>query len=168
MAGGKVSPRQKMINMMYLVLTAMLALNVSKDIIKVLTKLDQGMNETVATVFKGTEVIYSAIANSMKDNPRAVPINDRALKVKSLADGIVKEIANIKTFLIDETGGYNTDGSGTLKGGDNRDAGETYLVADKSVGGQGKAKEIKERLTAFRDAMIKEADGDAALISTIK
>ncbi len=31
MAGGKVSARQKMINMMYLVLTALLALNVTKD-----------------------------------------------------------------------------------------------------------------------------------------
>ena len=168
MAGGKVSPRQKMINMMYLVLTAMLALNVSKDIIKVLTKLDQGMNETVATVFKGTEVIYSAIANAMKDNPRAVPINDRALKVKSMADDINKEIVAIKTYLIEETGGYNTDGSGTLKGGDNRDVGEVYLVVDKSVGGQGKAKELKERLITFREAMVKEADGDKTLIATIK
>jgi hypothetical protein len=33
MAGGKVSPRQKMINMMYLVLTALLALNVSKEVL---------------------------------------------------------------------------------------------------------------------------------------
>ena len=34
MAGGKLTPRQKMINMMYLVLTALLALNVSKEIMK--------------------------------------------------------------------------------------------------------------------------------------
>ena len=34
MAGGKISPRQKMINMMYLVLTALLALNISKDMLK--------------------------------------------------------------------------------------------------------------------------------------
>ena len=33
MAGGKLSPRQKMINMMYLVLTALLALNVSKEVL---------------------------------------------------------------------------------------------------------------------------------------
>ena len=33
MAGGNVSPRQKMINMMYLVLTALLALNVSAEIL---------------------------------------------------------------------------------------------------------------------------------------
>ena len=43
MASGNLSPRQKMINMMYLVLTAMLALNVSKDILLVLHKLDKGM-----------------------------------------------------------------------------------------------------------------------------
>ena len=42
MAGGKMSPRQKMINMMYLVLMALLALNVSKEILK---SLETGNNQ---------------------------------------------------------------------------------------------------------------------------
>jgi len=61
MASGKISPRQKMINMMYLVLTAMLALNVSKDILRVLDKLDKGMNATVSTVESGTATITAPL-----------------------------------------------------------------------------------------------------------
>ncbi|MFZ9527214.1 MAG: gliding motility protein GldM, partial [Schleiferiaceae bacterium] len=74
MASGKISPRQKMINMMYLVLTAMLALNVSKDILRVLAKLDLGMNATVSTVERGTATMYQAIEAQMSENPRAIPV----------------------------------------------------------------------------------------------
>ena len=45
MAGGKVSARQKMINMMYLVLTALLALNVSKEIIKAINEFPESRRE---------------------------------------------------------------------------------------------------------------------------
>lgn len=46
MAGGKETPRQKMIGMMYLVLTALLALNVSKEIINAFVKLDSKLQES--------------------------------------------------------------------------------------------------------------------------
>jgi gliding motility-associated protein GldM len=47
MAGGKQTPRQKMINMMYLVLTAMLALNVSAEIVDAFAKIERGLDQTV-------------------------------------------------------------------------------------------------------------------------
>ncbi|MEC9221544.1 MAG: gliding motility protein GldM, partial [Bacteroidota bacterium] len=54
MAGGNVSPRQKMINMMYLVLTALLALNVSAEILNAfklvkgsLEKTNIGIDESI-------------------------------------------------------------------------------------------------------------------------
>ena len=45
MASGKLSPRQKMINMMYLVLTALLALNVSKEVLNSFLKLTEELRE---------------------------------------------------------------------------------------------------------------------------
>ena len=50
MAGGKQSPRQKMINMMYLVLTALLALNVSKDILKAFQKVEGSLSQAVENI----------------------------------------------------------------------------------------------------------------------
>ena len=46
MAGGKLSPRQKMINMMYLVLTALLAMNVSKEILDSFITVNNGLENT--------------------------------------------------------------------------------------------------------------------------
>ena len=47
MAGGNVSPRQKMINMMYLVLTALLALNISKDMLKAFAKVNNSLKSNL-------------------------------------------------------------------------------------------------------------------------
>ena len=55
MAGGKETPRQKMIGMMYLVLTALLALNVSKDIIAAFVTLNDKL-ETSAEVIDNTSI----------------------------------------------------------------------------------------------------------------
>ena len=46
MSGGKETPRQKMIGMMYLVLTALLALNVSKEILNAFVIVEDGLNKT--------------------------------------------------------------------------------------------------------------------------
>ena len=48
MAGGNLSPRQKMINMMYLVLTALLALNVSKEVLNSFFEVNTGVVRTTA------------------------------------------------------------------------------------------------------------------------
>ncbi|MFN2422275.1 MAG: gliding motility protein GldM, partial [Cryomorphaceae bacterium] len=52
MAGGKETPRQKMIGMMYLVLTALLALNVSKEILDAFITINDGL-ETTKVTFDG-------------------------------------------------------------------------------------------------------------------
>ena len=161
MASGNTSPRQKMINMMYLVLTAMLALNVSKDILRVLAKLDLGMNATVTTVERGTATLYQAIQAQVSENPRAIPINERAIQVKANSDEIFSLLATTKEEMIKLTGGV--DEEGRYKGADNRDIPENFLLNDKSIGGQGKAKEIKEKLTAFRAFLEGQSDGDATM-----
>ena len=50
MAGAKETPRQKMIGMMYLVLTALLALNISKEILNGFVKVENGLRQTNLTV----------------------------------------------------------------------------------------------------------------------
>jgi len=46
MAGGKLTPRQKMINMMYLVLTALLALNVSTEVLNAFRLVNEGLQSS--------------------------------------------------------------------------------------------------------------------------
>ena len=58
MAGGKLSPRQKMINMMYLVLTALLALNVSKEVLNSFFEVNLGIVKTTEGIHKKNIDIY--------------------------------------------------------------------------------------------------------------
>ena len=66
MAGGNLSPRQKMINMMYLVLTALLALNVSAEILEAFNSLRESLRESYESVSVKNEETKSSI-NSKVD-----------------------------------------------------------------------------------------------------
>ena len=60
-------PRQKMINMMYLVLTALLALNVSAEIINAFKTVDNSLVKSNSTFTAATDEIYTAFAASLED-----------------------------------------------------------------------------------------------------
>ena len=53
-------PRQKMINMMYLVLTALLALNVSAEILNAFKTVNKSLETTNATVNNSTDLIMKS------------------------------------------------------------------------------------------------------------
>lgn len=161
MAGGNISPRQKMINMMYLVLTAMLAMNVSKDILEALSKLDEGMTHTIETVSKGNENIYSALEAASKDDSkkaRALPLYEKSKLVKAKSDELFNYVGGIKKDLIDLTGGIE---DGHMKGSDNRDVPQNYILNPKEVGGKDAGKEMKKRINEFKE-FLKQQDPDLA------
>ena len=58
MAGGKETPRQKMIGMMYLVLTALLALNVSKEIVRAFVTINDKLDSSGEIISEGTGSTY--------------------------------------------------------------------------------------------------------------
>ena len=83
MAGGKLSPRQKMINMMYLVLTALLAMNVSKEILNSFALLNNGLVKTNVNFSAKNEVTYSNFETALLNDPNKVrPYADKAKAVK--------------------------------------------------------------------------------------
>ena len=67
MAGQKLSPRQRMIGMMYLVLTALLALNVSKEIINAFVTLNEGLEITVKNLTGKNNEAYDTFKKSMEN-----------------------------------------------------------------------------------------------------
>jgi gliding motility-associated protein GldM len=155
-----------MINMMYLVLTAMLALNISKDILDALTRLNVGLGETAAILEKKNAETYGAIDIAAKDNPaKAGPYKAKAEKVRAAANDLDGMLEDLKTKLIETTGGYEEgeDGKPTNKpkGLDNREKAADLLLNQK------KATELKGKINAFRDLLLENAADNEALKSSI-
>ena len=64
-----ISPRQKMINLMYVVLMAMLALNVSNEVLNGFTVVEESLGRTTSNSAKENNAIYDTFAAQMKKNP---------------------------------------------------------------------------------------------------
>ena len=79
MAGGKETPRQKMIGMMYLVLTALLALNVSKSILDAFVAIEENIQVANENEFMRGEEKFKALQDLTKDDEQ------KDVKVKAIA-----------------------------------------------------------------------------------
>ena len=101
MSGGKETPRQKMIGMMYLFYTALLALNVSADILNAFVLVNDSMVQTNENFGKKNEVLMTAFASQYLNNPDKVkPFYDKAKEVKRLSDDLIVEIRSVIDTLI--------------------------------------------------------------------
>jgi len=100
MSGGDLPPRQKMIGMMYLVLLALLALNVSKSILEAFVSINTGIVTTTKTFAMSNDVIYRAFDKAALQSPAAKVWSKKAHKVKKMAEDMYQHIHNIKTALI--------------------------------------------------------------------
>lgn len=157
MAGGKESPRQKMIGMMYLVLTAMLALQVSSALLEKFQLLNNSMEGSANAANKINQGTVESIRDKVaKAGNRAfeVSIVKQAEEVRTLANSIVSEIDAIKTKLIEEAGGGIDPETGKVKNPNEEDKVAIYMIGPSK---NGKAYELKSKLNSFADRMNKLA-----------
>ena len=110
MAGGKETPRQKMIGMMYLVLTALLALNVSKEIIEAFVAIDNNVQEANQAVRKKGNFSFESLKEIVEDKTdynRAITAKEWyeiAQKIRQLTDENVRYIDELKIELLEVCG----------------------------------------------------------------
>jgi gliding motility-associated protein GldM len=108
-------PRQLMINLMYLVLTAMLALNVSAEIINAFFALNKGIKDSNSIVEKSNVSTKAAIDKQVKAYPNATNqgFGDNAVKAQAISKEFETYINDILAKLVEAAGGPNpkyTDG----------------------------------------------------------
>src|SRR5665647_3271101 len=110
MAHERLSPRQKMIGMMYLILTAMLALNVSKEAVEAFKKVDKSLTTTLANYVIKNNLIYEEFDKAASENPtKAGKYRDTAMEVKSRSDEISQFIQDLKVEIIAEAEGTESE-----------------------------------------------------------
>ena len=94
------STRQKMINMMYLVLTAMLALNVAAEVLESFRIIDASLTQTLNNINRKNAQIYGAFDVAYMQNPAKVKEwKDKADQVRKKTDELVTKITDLKEEL---------------------------------------------------------------------
>ncbi len=134
MAGGKETPRQKMIGLMYLVLTAMLALNVDSAVLDRFIQINQALEEQNSK-FEGENFkTIGSIKNMVSERgnkPEEVKIYEAAQDVRKRTAEINSYIEHLKEELISKTGGYDDSIAGTIAGAKDMDHIATMMIRQK-------------------------------------
>jgi gliding motility-associated protein GldM len=150
MAGGKETPRQKMIGMMYLVLTAMLALQVSSAIIEKFILLNNSLELSSGAANKiNQETVLKIKAAVDKSGNRAadVAVMKQADEVRALTASMISELSALKQEII------TTAGDGLKEDGSIKNPQEEEKVATLMIGGgsreNGKAYALKQKLNDY-------------------
>jgi len=103
MAGGKETPRQKMIGMMYLVLTALLAMNVSKQILQGYLSVNESLEKSRENLIQNNKRVLDAFKNSIDGNPKSKPYYDKAIEAEKLLDETFKYVGTLRSFVVQKT-----------------------------------------------------------------
>ncbi len=100
-------PRQLMINLMYLVLTAMLALNVSAEIINAFFALEKGINNSSSVMQASNDFTAESLSKWVDKTPKERPWNDKAKQAVAIAKEFETAVLDYRTLLFNEAGGQD-------------------------------------------------------------
>lgn len=155
MSGAKETPRQKMIGMMYLILTALLALNISKDVLDAFIVVNKGLENTNKNFSNRNDELYAQFDLAKSVDPvRVSPNWEKAQQIKKQSDGLIKYINELKLKLIAETDGISKQVADTIQmtsinGKDNYDIPTNIMIGSSEDGSNGASRELKNKLIAY-------------------
>jgi gliding motility-associated protein GldM len=158
MSGGKETPRQKMIGMMYLVLTALLALQVSNSVLEKFVFIDEALQMQGNEIVKkntGLVSVISAEVEKKGNRPEDKKALDKAKKVREMTAEVKTFMDKLRTDFVEITGGK--DENGQLVGAKDDEVVSSYMVQ------QGNGAELKKRLNDYTKKLI-ELTGDTEFV----
>jgi gliding motility-associated protein GldM len=143
-------PRQKMINMMYLVLTALLALNVSSEILNAFKTVNSSLEATNKVVTASTQEIMTSLKAKMNEEgtrERAQIWYPHAEKAQQMSDDLYNYIQKFKDQIYKEAGADFAKGDSSYKD-DNLDIATRIMVE------HGGGKELYTKLDQYKKGML--------------
>ncbi len=143
-------PREIMVNLMYIVLTAMLALNVSAEILDAFMDLDGSIHESNLLAKKSNNMLLKEMQHQAEAYPQFVEYAEKAEKVRELCAEFDLHIDQLKEIVIVESGGR--DESGFVKNIRNKDV-TTRLFVNESRGDL-----LRDKIGQLRDSLVQIID----------
>ncbi len=181
MASGKQSPRQAMINMMYLVLTALLAMNVSKEILDSFITVNNGLENTKLSLNDKMNAQYKSFESFAGENAAKYGAAwEEAKKIKAAGAEIIAYIDSIKANAIITAEGWPRD-SVVLSDGrivdlakvtkkDSHDELTNLMIGGEPAtpkDGPMSATDLKNKLEAFRELVKNSRKDDTELAASM-
>jgi gliding motility-associated protein GldM len=143
-------PRQKMINIMYIVLTALLALNVSSEILNAFKTIEQSLNSASNIIVRKNADIYKSLKTKLADPKtaeKAAIWAPKAEQAHAYADAMYTYVESLKQELKVESGLKIKEGKEEYKE-DDLDATSRLFLNSKS--GASKGKDLYNKLVQFK------------------
>ena len=177
------TPRQKMINMMYLVLLAMMALNVASEVLDAFRVVDSSLMQTLKSVDSKNNQIYASFDQAYEENPTKVKEwKDKSDHVQALTDSLNKKITDIKEELVLKSGGTNITKEGTLYENNSEKSfvlnadGDTLIIQkddELNVPSEvmirlKRAEDLKADITELKEAFLSLIEEDSPVRGTIQ
>lgn len=162
-------PRQLMINLMYLVLTALLALNVSAEVMNAFFTLDEGISNSNDIVDNTNGQILSNIqkqADAYK-NEQNDAYNEAAKETDRIVSEFSEYINGIRTRLFEEAGGPSEKDPSKPKRIKDKDVTTRLFTKPVSEGGVGLGNELEEKIQETRDKLLELVENDPLLTETL-
>lgn len=164
----RMSPRQRMINLMYLVLTAMLALNVSSNVLDGVSQVDRGLLNTNKTLGIRNEALLGQIVEIARVNPaKASSAAEEAARVALMSDKLLFSIDSLKLEIAMEADGKDARPD-NIRNRENLNAASVVMLSPTSRAGRKLRFEIdtyREGIASFISDSIR-ADGVRSALST--
>lgn len=149
-----LSPRQKMINLLYVVLMAMLALNVSTEVLEGFSVVEESLNRTTQNATQENSSIYSNFEKQMKDNPTKVKEwFEKATMVKQMSDSIYNFAQRLKEDIVKQADGEKAN-LNNIKNKEDLEAASHIMLAPTT----GKGQMLFEAINKYREQIVKMVD----------
>lgn len=162
MAGGKQTPRQKLIGLMYLVFLALMALNVSRQVLDSFPLIDEGIEQTNLTLNQKVESVMQEFTQQEVISAEKVqPFFNEAKRVRELTTELINYISGVRAEMISRVDGIPVEEASQirlidLKNKDNYSSSSIFWLRDNNqdpvqLGGSGtRAYELRQRIESYK------------------
>jgi len=156
------APRQKMISLMYLVLTAMLALNVDKSVLDAFVMVNNNFMQTIENFTAKNQRVYNDFSSAAQENPaKAGDLNKEVLKVKAHSDSLYNLIGSQKELIVKTADGSDGDVNNIVSQDNLHYPAEIMLVKKHGT-------VLKNAIEAYRKSLLALVDtSNTTLIASI-
>ena len=139
-----------MINLMYVVLMAMLALNVSNEVLNGFAIMQESLNRTTANAAEENLAIYQDFEEQMAANPQKVgEWYDKAMQVKQMSESLYSLASELKLAIAREADGKEANPD-NLQNREDLEAANQIMLAP----GRGRGEELKNAIDSYREGIL--------------